>query len=332
MAERPGKPGIVSQNKITILINIGINAMTMSIDQALVIQFSAMVHLLAQQMGSRLKGRVEEMPVRGNKFTYERLDKVEAIEVVTRHAATVAQDIAHSRRGGTMRDFRTTLLLDQFDELQVLIDPAQDYARAVARAMMRQYDRLCLESALDTVNTGRNLDVPVTASADGVVTVAANATGLTFDKLVQIHENFINAEVGVDLEEDLFLAITGAQHADLLSEAQLTSRDYTNAGNGSMMGETVIDRGRIAKAAGINLIVFGTGPNITNPLITATGTTRHCIAFAKTGLCVGMNKDISVRVDNRPDLNNAQQVQASLFFDAIRTEGVKVQQVDCVEA
>ena len=44
-----------------------------------------------------------------------------------------------------------------------------------------------------------------------------------------------------------------------------------------------------------------------------------------------MNKDISIRVDNRPDLNNAQQVQASLFMDAIRTEGVKVQKVECVE-
>lgn len=306
--------------------------MSMTIDQALVIQFGEMVHLLAQQMGSRLKGRVEETPVRGNKFTYERLDQVQAIEVTTRHAQTVAQDITHSRRGGTMRDFRTTLLLDQFDELQVLIDPAQDYARAVARAMMRQYDRLCLQAALGTVNTGRDLDVPVTAANDGVVTVAANATGLTFDKLVEIHQNFINAEVGVDLDEEIFLCITGAQHADLLKETEVTSRDFTNSGNLSMIGETVIDRGRIAKAAGINLIVFGSGPNINNPLITATGSTRHCVAFAKSGLCVGMNKDISVRVDNRPDLNNAQQVQASLFFDAIRTEGVKVQQVDCVEA
>lgn len=305
--------------------------MTQSIDQALVIQFGEMVHLLAQQMGSRMKGRVEEMPVRGNKFTYERLDQVNAIEVTTRHAATIAQDITHSRRGGTMRDFRTTLLLDQFDELQVLIDPAADYARAVARAMMRQYDRLCLEAALGTVNTGRNLDVPITAAADGVVTVSANASGLTFDKLVEIQRNFVNSEVGLDLEEELFLAITGEQHADLLKEVELTSRDYTNANNASMLGETVIDRGRIAKACGINLIVFGAAANIQNPLLSKSGNIRNCVAFAKSGLCVGMNKDISIRVDNRPDLNNAQQVQASLFMDAIRTEGVKVQKVECQE-
>lgn len=305
--------------------------MTQSIDQALVIQFSEMVHVLAQQLGSRMKGQVEEMPVRGNKFSYERIGNVEAVEVVTRHAATIAQDIAHTRRGGQMRDFRTTLLLDQFDSLQVLIDPAQDYARAVARAMMREYDRLCITNALGVVNTGKNMDIPVAASADGVITVAANATGLTFDKLVEIKQNFINAEVGTDLQEDLFLAITGQQHANLLQESELTSRDFTNSGNASMVGQTVIDRGVMTHAMGFNLIVFGTGPNISNPIISATGSTRHCVAFAKSGLCVGMNKDISVRVDNRPDLNNAQQVQASLFFDAIRTEGVKVQQVDCVE-
>lgn len=304
----------------------------MSIDQSLVIQFGEMVHLLAQQMGSRMKGRVDEMPVRGNKFTYERLDQVEAIEVTTRHADTVAQDIDHSRRGGQMRDFRATLMLDQFDDLQVLIDPSRNYAEAVARAMMKQYDRLCLSQALAPIKTGRNLDVEVSAAADGVATVDADGVGLTYDKLVEIHENFINSEVGTDLEEEFYLAITGKQHADLMKEQELINRDFSNFGNASMEGQTVIDKGRIVKAAGINLIVFGTGANVPNPLLSATGNVRHCIAFAKSGLVVGMNKDISVRVDNRADKNNAMQVQASLFLDAIRTQGVKVQQVDCIES
>ena len=304
--------------------------MSLTIDQSLVIQFGEMVHLLAQQMGSRLKGRVEEVSVRGNQFTYERLNQVQAIEVTTRHAETVAQDIEHSRRGGTMRDFRATLLLDQFDDLQVLIDPSRDYASAVARAMMRQYDRLVLTNALATVFTGRNLATPVSAVADGVLTVPADATGLTFDKLVEVRQNFINNDVGTDLQEDLYIAITGTQHADLMKEAELTSRDFTSFGSSNMMGETVIDRGQITKALGMNIIVFAA--NDSNPMLAKTSTTRHCIAFAKSGLVVGMNKDISVRVDNRPDKNNAQQVQASIFFDAIRAEGVKVQQVDCVES
>jgi hypothetical protein len=255
---------------------------------------------------------------------------VQAIEVTTRHPETVAQDIEHSRRGGTMRDFRATLLLDQFDDLQVLIDPSRDYASAVARAMMRQYDRLVLTNALATVFTGRNLATPVSAVADGVLTVPADATGLTFDKLVEVRQNFINNDVGTDLQEDLYIAITGTQHADLMKEAELTSRDFTSFGSSNMMGETVIDRGQITKALGMNIIVFAA--NDSNPMLAKTSTTRHCIAFAKSGLVVGMNKDISVRVDNRPDKNNAQQVQASIFFDAIRAEGVKVQQVDCVES
>jgi hypothetical protein len=301
--------------------------MSLTIDQSLVIQFGEMVHFLAQQMGSRLKGRVLEQSVRGNKFTYERLDSVEAIEVTTRHADTVAQDIAHSRRGGTMRDFRSTMLLDQFDELQVLIDPQRDYASAVARAMMRQYDYLVLTNAIASVNTGRNLDTPVTASSDGVLTVSANATGLTFEKLVEIRQNFINNEVGLDNDEEIYLCITGNQHSDLLKEMELTSRDYTNGGMGN---ETVIDRGKITKAMGMNLVIFGA--NATKSMISKTSTTRHCIAFAKSGMIVGMNKDISIRIDNRPDKNNSWQIQASMFLDAIRTEGVKVQQVDCVES
>jgi hypothetical protein len=304
--------------------------MSMTIDQSLVIQFGEMVHLLAQQMGSRTKGKVRETSVRGNQFTYERMDQVQAIEVTTRHADTVAQDIAHSRRGGTMRDFRATLMLDEPDNLQVLIDPSRDYAESVARAMMRQYDYLVLNNALATVYTGRNLTTPVDAEDDGVLTVEASATGLTFDKLVEIRQNFINNDVGTDLQEDLYLAITGTQHADLMKEVELTSRDFTSFGSSSMMGETVIDRGQITKALGMNLIIFAANAN--NPMLQKTGNTRNCIAFAKSGIVVGMNKDISVRIDNRPDKNNATQMQASMYLDAIRAEGVKVQKVECVES
>lgn len=300
--------------------------MSLTIDQSLVIQFGEMVHVLADQAKSRMKGRVLEQSVRGNEFTYERLSSVQAVEVTTRHADTVAQDIAHSRRGGKMRDFRATLMLDHFDDLQVLIDPSREYASAVAEAMMRQYDYLCLTNALGSVNTGRKLDVPVDAVTDGVLTVAANGTGLTFEKLNEIQQNFIDNEVGLDRDEELYLCITGQQHADLLKETELTSGDYTAGGR----GETVIDRGRITKAMGMNIIVFGA--NASKSMLSKTSTTRHCIAFAKSGIVVGMNKDISIDIDKRPDKNNAWQVQASIFMDAIRTEGVKVQQVDCVES
>lgn len=306
--------------------------MSLSINEHLVIQFGDMVNFRAQQMASRLKGRVEEQPVRGNEFTYERFDQVEAIEVTTRHADTVAQQGDHDRRGTAMRHFSTTLFLDRFDDLQVLVDPTRTYVEAVAKSMMRQYDRRALEAALAPVRTGRRLDTTVSPVDDGVQTVAAAATGLTYDKLVEIHENFLNAEVGLDMDEELYLAITAKQHADLMKEGEMINRDFSNFGNNDMGQQTVIDRGRITKAAGINLLVFGVGANVPNPLIKATGNVRHCIAFAKSGIRMGINQDITIDIDNRPDKNNLRQVQAHMFLDGLRTEGVKVQQVDCQES
>jgi hypothetical protein len=309
--------------------------MTQSIDTALVTQFSDMVHMEASQMTSRLKGKVEERKVsNANKFTYERLGDIEPIEVTTRHAPTVAQDVTHTRRGAAMRDFRTTILLDEFDDLQVLIDPEQKYAQRIAASLMKQYDRLCLEAAVSTVLTGKNIDTSVSFATDGGITIAAGGTGLTYDKLVTAAENFLDAEVGTETEETFYMCITGQQHSDLMKEQELTSRDYT--GGPSRDGRDYwIDQGRIKRAAGFNIIVFGAGANIANPMIPITSTTRDCIAFATgpmgSGICVGINKDVSLRVDNRPDLNNAKQIQATLFASAIRTEGVRVQKVQCTE-
>lgn len=306
--------------------------MTQSIDQALVIQFSEMCHLLAQQMGSRLKGKVEEMPVVGNEFVYEALGSLRAIEVTTRHADTIGQDIMHTRRGGKMRNFVSTLYLDPFDNLQVLIDPARKYAEQVARSMMIQYDRLCLEAALGTVNTGRYLNVPLTASQDGVHQVVDNGTGLTYEKILEIKNTFYGNEVGVDYDEEMYLCITEKQLIDLMKENEVISRDFSNFGNASMAGPTVIDSGRVKSILGMNIILFGAGDNIADPLLKKTNNVRHCIAFTKSGICVGMNKDLSVKISDRPDKNHTIQIQASMFMDAIRTEGVRVQQVDCLES
>ncbi len=300
--------------------------MTQSIDTSLVTQFSDMVHMEASQMKSRLSGLIMEKKVTGQTFTYETLGDAEPIEVTTRHAKTVAQDITHSRRGATMRDFRLTFLLDKNDELQTLIDPESGYAKKVAGKLQKKRDELALAAALGSVKTGKNLTSTTTASADGVTTVAAGGVGLTYEKLLEVKENFINNEVVTDVDEDIVLCITGEQHTNLMGETELTSGDYING--------KVVDNGRITRALGMKVVLFGA--NGLNPLIGKTGSNRECVAFISRpqdgAICLGVNKDIDIDVSVRADLNNAKQIQATLFAEALRTEGVLVQQIDCVEA
>ena len=296
--------------------------MTFSIDQALVTQFSDMVYMQAQQTKFRMQPVVDIQQVKGKDFAVERLDRVEAIEVTSRHADTVAQDITHSRRQLPMREFRTTILLDDFDDVSTLIDPQRGYATAIANAMNRQMDRICSQAAFADVRTGRNFGTTVTFANDDGLTVPVASTGMTYDKLLLAQQNFIDNEVGVEAGEDLFLMVTGQQNTNLMNEPELTSGDFTR--------EYAVESGRVANAAGFKLIHFS--GLATNPVIAKVSTTRRCIAAAKGAIVLGISKSMSLSIDKRPDKNNALQLQAAMYIGAVRRDGRKIQLVEALES
>lgn len=292
--------------------------MTTQIDTALATQFADQVHLNGQQMKTRTRDKVEVSPMSTNDMTVETLDSLEAIEITSRHQKTQGQDIVHGRRRLRMREFRCTIYLDNKDEVSVLIDPERNYAAAVAKAMYRQFDRIVLEAMLADVYTGKDMTTLVTAANDGVITVDATA-GLTYDKLLEITQNFMDKEIGTEIEEDIYYAHTGEEHTDLMQETELTSGDFTR--------EYAIEKGKIVRAAGINLVAFG--GKVSNPLLQVSGANvRSTIAWASGAVKVGLAKDAEVYVDIRPDLNRAKQVQAVLMMGAVRKEGARVQKVN----
>lgn len=289
--------------------------MTQQIDTALAIQFADQVHLNGQQMKTRLRDKVEVVPMSTQDMTVETLDSLEAIEITSRHQKTQGQDIVHGRRRLRMREFRCTIYLDNKDEVGVLIDPERNYSASVARAMYRQFDRLVVESALATVYTGRDMTTPVTAANDGVLTVDATA-GLTYEKLLEIHENFMDAEIGTELDESMVFLGSGEEHTDLMSENELTSGDFTR--------QFAVEKGKIVNAAGLELVFFG--GKVANPILAVSaGNVRSCIAMAEGAVKVGLAKDAEVYMDIRPDLNRAKQVQAVLMMGSVRKEGARVQ-------
>lgn len=298
--------------------------MTLTIDQALVTQFADMVYMQAQQKQTRLSPYAEIVQVQGKDYAVERLDKVEAIEVTTRHADTVAQEIAHSRRQLGMREFRATFLLDDFDDVSTLIDPQRGYVDALAAAMNKQKDRLIADAAFADVKTGRNFGTTVTFANDDGLSIAASVgstTGLNYDKLLNVQENFINNNVGVELDEEIALVLTGEQNTNAMNETELTSGDFIR--------EYAVEGGKIAKGVGMNFIhVSGTD---SLPILSKTGNDRDLIAMAKGGVKFGVSKDVSIKINERPDKNNAIQIQACMYAGAVRVDGRKVQKITCTE-
>jgi len=291
--------------------------MANEIDAALVTQFSDMVHIRAQQSRSRLRPYFQIRKMTGDVWAYDGLGIVDASEQNARVAPVQFDSIEHNRRKIVRRRFVVTLPLDSSDVRAVLTNPQNDYAGACTRAIERVFDRVGIQAAFATVNTGRDFATAVTATTDGVVTVDATA-GLTYEKLIEIKRRFHNAEVGNDMQEQFVFLCTGDEEAAMMQETTLINQLYTQ--------QYVVDRGEITKAVGFNIIKYGGSVN--NPLLAVSSGTRNCIAASERGIVYGMSLDLSLKIQERPDLVETTQIQAIIQLGAVRTEGVLVQQVN----
>ena len=292
--------------------------MVQSIDAALITEFSDMVHQEAQQLKSRLRPHVNIKQMSGDVWAYDGLGRVEAREIQGRNVAATFDDIDHNRRKMARRRFVINLPIDASDVRGALLNPQSEYSKAVAQGMLRQYDRVIYDAAFADALTGRDFETTVTAASDGVTTVDATA-GLTYEKLLEIKQNFFDEDVGLDESEGLYLTIGGREHTNLLGETELTSGDFTR--------EFVVEQGKVMKALGMDLVPFASSVN--QPIIgtNTAGTERELIAASTRGLCLGVSKEMSIKIEERSDLIETTQVQIIAELAAVRTEGVLVQKV-----
>jgi len=287
-----------------------------SIDQNLIIQFSELVHAEAQQMTARLKPYVQLKQMTGDVFAYDGLGRVEARQVSGRNVPATFDDITHNRRKITRNRFVVNLPVDASDVRGALINPESEYARAIASAALRQYDRTIYDCAFADVLTGRDFETTVTAANDGVVTVDATA-GLTYEKILEINQNFMDNDVGTEMAEKLYGTITGDEHTQLMQEEELISSDFNRA--------FVVESGKIKQACGIDLIPFAA--SVPSPIIPVASAERELLFASSRGICLGISKEMSIKIQERNDLIETTQVQVVFEIGAVRTEGVLVQKV-----
>jgi len=290
--------------------------MVQTIDQALITEFSEMVHHDAQQKESRLKPYAMMKQMSGDLFAYDGLGSVQAREVFGRNVKADFDDITHKRRKISRRRFVVNLPVDSSDVRGALLNPDSEYSKACAAAMMREYDRVIVEAAFADVLTGRDFESTLDFAADGGLTVDATG-GLTYEKLLEVKQNFIDNEVGIDSDEKLWFTGTGDEHTDLMGEVELISGDYTR--------QFAVEGGDIQNALGMNFIKFGAG--VTNPIFATASGERALIAASSRAFCVGVSKEMSISVSSRDDYIETHQVQVVMELGAVRTEGSLVQKV-----
>lgn len=289
---------------------------TGTVDQALITQFSDLLHVKSQQISSRLRPHVTIRPMVGDKFAYDGLGVVEAREVVGRLVQTQFDDIEHNRRKISRRRFVVTLPIDASDVRGMLTDPQGPYAEASIRAMERVFDRIGVEAAFANVFTGRDFETEISFATDGGLTVTGTA-GLTYEKFLELNKNWTNNEVGTQLRESKLLLLSGDETDQLMKETELTNGDFSR--------QYVVDAGEIVKAVGFTLIPYGA--DVPNPILPVASTVRSNIAITGRSLAYGLSKAMAVTVEKRPDYIELNQVQIIGELGAVRTEGLLVQKL-----
>lgn len=278
--------------------------MAVTITDSFVKQFSGNIHDLLEREGSVLLPFINKEMVTGEKAFVERLGTLDVAEIGSRHADTVLQDPAHSRRMLQVKDYAGAVMLDHQDKVKMLIDPLNPYARKLAMGMGRKVDDTIIAAALGTAKAGENGGTDVTLPSESKI--AAGGTGLTFDKLLETKKKFL----ANNYRGKIYGVITAAGLEDLLNENEIQSIDY-NAVKALVNGE-------INTFMGIEFIQLEATELVDN---------SKALFFGEDAIHFGSNDTLMVDIDKRPDKNNNMQVLVRHSFGCVRLEEERVVEV-----
>lgn len=293
--------------------------MSIQITTAFVEQYKANVYHLTQQKGSKLRRAVRTESVTGRNAYYEQIGATGARVRSSRHSDTPRMDTPHSRRRVSLSDYDWADLVDGEDQVRMLIDPTSPYAEAGAMAMGRAMDDAIIAAADGTSYTGvdggtstafdTNMIVDVQTVWPGV---SAADTGLNVAKLIAAAK--LLGQNDVDPDEEKFLVPNARQISSLLKDEKLSSHDYN-------IVKPLVE-GQISKYMGFTIIPC-------NRIGIDSNSDDKVLFWAKGGLLLGLGKDISTKITERPDKNYATQVFCSMTIGATRMEEARVGYIEC---
>ena len=304
--------------------------MSFTVTDAFVQQFTGNVRYLAQQKASRLRPTVVEDTITGEAAFMEQLAPTNARKVQSRHADTPIMNTQHLRRRIVPYDYDWGDLVDRLDKVRLLIDPTSAYAVNGASAMGRGIDDEIIGALFATAYTGHAGGTSVTwpngnsestpSQAAGLQVSVSDWTygngsgnaGLTISKLISAQVALLAGEG--DEDEEKFIMVSAKQLGNLLATTEATSADYNTV-------KALYD-GKIAQFMGFKFI------HSERILTNGSGYFR-VPCWRKSGMGLGVAKDIEGMVYQRPDKRNAWQVYTDMAVGAARLEEVKLVELIC---
>lgn len=288
--------------------------MSFQITEAFVQQYSSNFLILSQQKESRLQGAVRvETGIVGTSKKFNRIGATAAQKKIGRHTDTPLIETPHSSRYVDMDDYEWADLIDDLDKQKMLASPQSEYLMAGVMAMNRVKDDVIYTAmrGLSRSPLG-NIALPTSQK------IAAAGTGLTKAKLITARKLFRANESDEMNGDDLYLSYGAEQLEDLLADTTLTNTE----------SNTILSMISGDLPEGRRLFGFKTIPI---ERLAKSGNDRYAVAWAKSGIVLGIGQETKTRVSERDDKSYATQVYASQSLGAVRMEEVKVVEIACTE-
>lgn len=303
-------------------------AINPSIDQNALLMFQNNFLTLQQQTESRLSGAraIKHYSSMGKAINQARFGKLELVKVNDRNPDKQITDFASDNRQFTKDRYTATVYIDKkLDINELIADPTSEVTSALMYAKNRLTDRVAIAAAIGDVLVGRpdKNPVRVTAEADGVINIDAVSSGLTYQVITEINENFMNNDVDAMMYENTILCVTGTEHTDLMNDNQFINNDYTMYRPVDMGKQEMVSGHKIVKFAGSKT----GGIQVPNPIIPEGSTTRKCVVM--TPEAIGMASELnSLRVEDAAMKVGSWEVTIDYWIGAMRLEGVRVQTIE----
>jgi len=287
-----------------------------NITVASVQQYKANVELLLQQTDSRLAGAVTTGSHVGKAASIvEQFGSATAALKTGRHADTPLMDLSQDKRWVFPLDYEWASLIDNEDQLRAIVELSSPYASAGAAAMSRAKDDVILTAIFGTNYKGENGTTSETFDTTNYQVAAAvggTASSLNVAKLQSGIQKLMLANKG-ELMEPVYAAISSYEHDALLKEYQVVSKDYANS--------AVLENGRVKRFMGTDFIV--------TERLNITSGNRLVPMWLKSGMYLGVWKDMVVDIGPRRDKSMANQVYLCMTIGATRTQAGKQIQLLC---
>lgn len=300
-------------------------------NQGLINEFTALyssnVELLLQQQTSRLRGRVSEQ---GGLIGKMAAPVTQYGSVVMKAPVGRFAALQHTQPG-SVRPWLFPIpgelpqLIDTFDELETIVDPKSAYAMAAAAATGRFWDDGIIAAFFASRSIGTDIavltpDAFLTANFQVASTFGSGgtATGLTIAKIIEakrILEHYHN-----DLEMDEPTIVIGSQqHSDLYNQVQVVSTEFQKG------LDVVMGGGKVRSILGIGIAM--------SERLSISASVRNVPIFVKSGMRLGLWKDMENRVDQRVDLSGTPwQLLTKTMYGAVRMQAGKVVSILCSDS